>query len=109
MQLDYPNIIRNTQLSTHTELNNDFQAVTGVVNKGANPHGNIQGDNVSENAQLTVATITISTKIITAVVDCNGTLTIKLPSADGSHSVLFKDHNGNTRLQVKSNGEVEVK
>ena len=109
MQLSYPNIIRNTQLSTHTELNNNFQAITAIVNKGANPHGNIQGDNVLTDAQLTVASITISTKLITAVVDCNGTLTIKLPSTDGSHSVLFRDHNGTTRLEVKSNGEVEVK
>lgn len=109
MQVEYPNIIRNAQLSSHTELNNDFQEILSVVNKGTNPHGNIQGDNVSGNAQLTVGTITVTTKIITAVVDCNGTLTIKLPSTDGSHSVLFKDHNGNTRLEIKSNGEVEIK
>jgi len=109
MQVEYPNIIRNAQVSSHTELNNNFQEILDVINKGANPHGNIQGDNMKGTAQLTVGTITISTKIITAVVDCNGTLTIKLPSADGSHSVLFKDHNGNTRLQVKSSGEVEVK
>jgi len=109
VQLNYPNIIRNAQKSSHTELNNDFQAITALVNKGANPHGNIQGDNVAQNAQLTVGTITITTKIITACVDCNGTLTIKLPSADGSHSVLFKDHNGNTRLEVRSDGEVFTK
>ena len=109
MQLDYPNIIRNRQKSTAAELNNDFLAILAVVNKAAGDHGNIQGDNIHSLAQLTVGTITVTTKMITAVIDCNGALTIKLPSTDGSHSVLFKDHNGNTRLEVKSNGEVEVK
>jgi len=109
MQLNYPNVIRNATKSSAAELNNNFQAITALVNKGAGDHGNIQGDNLSKNAELTVGTVTVTTKIITAVIDCDGTLTIKLPSADGSHSVLFKDHNGNTRLQVKSNGEVEVK
>ena len=109
MRLDYPNIIRNATQSSAAELNNDFQAITALVNKGAGAHGNIGGDNVSVTAQLTVGTITVTTKMITAVIDCNGTLTIKLPSTDGSHSVLFKDHNGATRLEVKSNGEVFTK
>jgi len=106
MHLDYPNTIRNRQKSTAAELNNDFLAILAVVNKGAGAHGNIGGDNVSPTAQLTVGTITVTTKMITAVIDCNGTLTIKLPSTDGSHSVLFKDHNGSTRLEVRSDGEV---
>ena len=109
MQLDYPNIIRNATKSSAAELNNNFQAITALVNKGAGDHGNIQGDNVLSTAQLTAATITITTKIITAVIDCNGTLTIKLPSTDGSHSVLFKDSNGATRLEVRSDGEVFTK
>lgn len=109
MQLEYPNIIRNATQSSAAELNNNFQAILALVNKGAGDHGNIQGDNVSGSAQLTGVTITITTKIVTAVIDCNGTLTIKLPSADGSHSVLFKDHNGATRLEVRSDGEVFTK
>jgi len=109
MQLDYPNIIRNRQKSTAAELNNNFLAILAVVNKAAGSHGNIGGENVSSLAQLTVGTITVTTKMITAVIDCNGTLTIKLPSTDGSHSVLFKDHNGATRLEVRSDGEVFTK
>lgn len=109
MHLDYPNTIRNRQKSTAAELNNNFLAILAVVNKAAAAHGNIGGDNVSTNALLTVGTITVTTKMITAVIDCNGALTIKLPSTDGSHSVLFKDHNGNTRLEVRSDGEAFTK
>jgi len=109
MQLTYPNNIRNATKSSHTELNDDFTAITDIVNKAAGPHGNLQGDNVSPTAQLTGVTITVTTKIITAVIDANGTLTIKLADAAGAHSVKFQDHNGATRLEVKSNGEVEVK
>jgi len=111
MQLDYPNVVRNRQKSTAAELNNNFLAILAIVNKAAEAHGNIQGDNISVNALLTAGTITVTTKVITATIDCNGALVIKLPSNDGSHSVLFKDHNGATRLEVTSDSTaaVEVK
>ena len=106
--LAYPHLIRNATQSSAAQLNENFQAITAIVNKEAGDHGNLDGANIASNAQLTGAVVTVTAKIITGTVDANGCLVIKLPSTDGSHSVKFKDWTGAVRLEIKSSGEVYV-
>lgn len=106
--LNYPHNIRNAMISSAAQLNENFEAITDLVNKGAGDHGNLDGDNVAPDAQLTGAVVTATTKIIAPVVDADGCIVIKLASNDGSDSVKFKDGNGAVRLEVRSDGEVFV-
>ena len=97
--LTYPHIIRNPVISSHIELNDNFNAVSALVN------GALGGDNFSPVADLVannLSTGTLNTTSLTTV----GTLTIKLPSNDGTHSVTFNGYQGSPILKIKSDGKV---
>ncbi len=97
--VSFPYTISNPVVLTAAMLNGDFNAVSAQVN------GNLEEGNVSPLAQLTGATVT-ATEIKTKEIDPTSTLVIKLPSADGSHALRIKDHLGQTRVEIKSSGEV---
>ncbi len=100
--LVYPHTIANGQVSSHTKLNENFTAIkTQVDNK-------LDGENIAPDAELSIATLEVKTRAETKTLGLSATTRIKLPSNDGSHSVYFKDHDGNTVMRVKSNGEVEI-
>jgi flagellar hook assembly protein FlgD len=94
-----PYTITNPIIATAAMFNGDFDAIKAQVN------GNLEEANVSELAQLTGATVT-ATEIKTKELDPTSTLVIKLPSADGSHSLRIKDSQGQVRVEIKSSGEV---
>jgi hypothetical protein len=97
--LQYSAVLRNGQTITHTDLNNNFTNISNLVN------GNLDGDNFSPSAELACNSLTaaiVYAKRFTA----NSTLTIKLPSTDGSHSFSIKSAQGNELLKVASDGRV---
>jgi hypothetical protein len=97
--LDYPYIISNKQKSSHTQWNENFDAISDQVN------GNLDGDNFDPDAFLTVNKIKAVT-FRTQRFWPSDTMIIKLPSNDGSHHVRWRDHQGNEILKVSSDGEV---
>jgi hypothetical protein len=97
--LSLPYTITNPMIATAAMFNGNFDAIKAQVN------GNLEEVNVSELAQLTGATVS-ATEIKTEEIDPTSTLVIKLPSSDGSHSLRIKDHQGQTRVEIKSSGEV---
>jgi transaldolase len=99
--LTYPYNIRNATVSAALALNSNFTAISAIVN------GGIGEEHVSRLAALVGATVTAA-RVITNTIDPATKLVIKLPSTDGSHSVRFKDYQGNTVLEVKSDGEVVI-
>jgi hypothetical protein len=99
MLLTYPSMLANAKVSSHTELNNDFNAISSIVN------GALSGDNFSTDAQLIVNSLTAST-VYTDSIITSGTLTIKLPSTDGSHSFTVKSYLGADLMKVASDGRV---
>jgi hypothetical protein len=94
-----PYTITNPIIATAAMFNGDFDAIKAQVN------GNLEEANVSELAQLTVWWVN-ATEIKTKEIDPTSTLVIKLPSADGSHSLRIKDSQGQVRVEIKSSGEV---
>jgi hypothetical protein len=99
--VNLPYTITNPVVLTAAMLNGNFDAISAQVN------GNLEEDNVSELAQMIGATVT-ATEIKTEEIDPTDTLTIKLPSSDGSHALRVKDYLGQVRLEIKSSGEVTV-
>lgn len=99
--LTYPYNIVNATQSAAAKLNGNFTAISAIVN------GGIGEEHVSRLAALVGATVTAA-RIVMNRIDPATKLVIKLPSSDGSHSVRFKDSQGNTVLEVKSNGEVTI-
>jgi hypothetical protein len=97
--LTYPHIERNTVISSHQDLNDNFNAISALVN------GSLGGDNFSLTADLTCNTLTLATLDTPSIVS-NGPIIIKLPSSDGSNSVTFLNNLSVTVLQIKSNGVV---
>jgi len=97
--ISLPYTISNPIILTAEMLNGNFLSISTQVN------GNLEEANVSELAQLTGATVT-ATEIKTEELDPTSTLVIKLPSADGSHSLKVKDAQGQVRVEIKSSGEV---
>ena len=96
-----PNQIQNTKLSSHTELNENFTAIKTEVDN------NLDEENWSRSADLVMATLTVD-EIVCDGINITELLTIKLPSADGSHSVTFKDYQGNIVLKISSDGEITI-
>lgn len=101
MLLTYPYTIRNATVSAALALNSNFNAISAIVN------GGIGEEHVSRLAALVGATVTAA-RVITNTIDPGTKLVIKLPSTDGTDSVRFKDYQGNTVLEVKSDGEVVI-
>jgi hypothetical protein len=96
-----PYTITNPIIATAAMFNGNFDAIKAQVN------GNLEEVNISELAQLTGATVT-ATEIKTEELDPTSTLVIKLPSSDGSHAFRVKDHLGQARLEIKSDGTVTI-
>lgn len=94
-----PHTLTNPQVVTAAELNENFDAVSDQVN------GNLDGDNVSTGADIAMATMTADEIICDKWTIAEAT-TIKLPSNDGSHSVIFKDSEGTEILRIYSDGGV---
>jgi len=99
--LTYPYNIVNATQSSAAKLNGNFNAISAIVN------GGIGEEHVSRPAAL-VSAICTAARVVTNRIDPSTKLVIKLPSSDGSHSVRFKDYQGNTVLEIKSNGEVTI-
>ena len=99
--VNLPYTISNPVVLTAAMLNGNFLAISAQVN------GNIEGVNLSTLAQLTGATVT-AVEIKTPKINPSDTLVIKLPSADGSHSLCVKDYLGQVRLEIKSDGTVTI-
>jgi len=99
--VNLPYTITNPVVLTAAMLNGNFDAISAQVN------GNLEEGNVSTLAQLIGATVT-ATEIKTEELDPTDTLTIKLPSSDGSHSLKIKDYLGQVRMEIKSSGEVTI-
>ena len=97
--VNLPHALTNPKVVTAAELNANFAAVSAQVN------GNLDGANVAAGADLAIATMTAD-EIICDVWTLAEAVTIKLPSTDGSHSVIFKDSDGNAILTVASDGGV---
>jgi hypothetical protein len=99
--LTYPYNIRNATVSSAAALNGNFNAIKDILN------GGVGEEHISRLAALVGATVTAA-RVVTNRLDPATKLVIKLPSTDGTHSVRFKDYQGNTVLEVKSNGEVTI-
>lgn len=94
------NII-NGNVATHTELNANFAALKTQIDD------NLDGENWSRLAELTVVTGVV-TSMICDEIDVTELMTIKLPSNDGSNTLIFKDFQGNTVMTIASDGEVTI-
>ena len=100
--LEYSYTIRNNQVSSAAALNSNFNAAKAIIN------GAVNQEHISRSAALACATLAVTDRVKTNTIDPATKLVIKLPSNDGSDSVRFKDHNGNTVLEVASDGEVTI-
>lgn len=99
--VNLPYTISNPIILTAEMLNGNFLSISSQVN------GNLQGVNLSDLAQLTGATVTVA-EIKTPKFNPSDTLVIKLADAAGVYSLKIKDHLGQTRVEIKSSGEVTI-
>jgi len=82
------------------KMNTNFSDIATKVN------GNLDGNNISRSADLTVANVTVPTISTPDLSGGSHNIVYKLPDHDGSHSFYLKDSSGNTLLTVSSDGNV---
>ncbi len=100
--VNYPHVLLNQTLATHTQWNENFQAIKDVADAG------LGGDNFSPNAELSFNQLILSGYLQVDWIDVDQLWEIKLPSNDGSHHLVFQDWNGAQIMKISSDGTVTV-
>ena len=100
--VNYPHILLNQKLATHTQWNENFQAIKDVAD------GSLGGENLSLDAELVLNTLTLTGYLQTDEIDVAQPWQIKLPSNDGSHKLVFQDWNGAQIMKISSEGTVTI-